>query len=218
MGNPVVGERIRMRRKELGMTLDDIAGEIGVAKSTIQRYETGTIEKLKLPVIEAIARVLRVAPEWLVGKSDNMLRDETPKRSATIPPGFDPPPKTHKVPLLGSIACGEPITAEENLEGYVDAPDIVHCDFALRCEGDSMIDAGISEGDVVFIRKQPEVPNGQIAAVRIGDEATLKRVYWDGTTLTLIPENRSYAPRLYTGEALRDVQIEGRAVGYLHLY
>jgi repressor LexA len=81
-----------------------------------------------------------------------------------------------------------------------------------------MIDAGISEGDVVFIRKQPDVPNGQIAAVRIGDEATLKRVYWDGTTLTLMPANPSYAPRTYTGETLRDVQIEGRAIGYLHLY
>ena len=78
MGNPVVGERIRARRKALGLTLDDIANEIGVARSTIQRYETGNIERLKLPVIEAIARVLGVAPEWVVGKSDEMLRRDLP--------------------------------------------------------------------------------------------------------------------------------------------
>lgn len=83
MGNPVVGERMRTRRKELGMTLDDISMEIGVARSTVQRYETGAIEKLKLPVIEAIARVLRVTPEWLVGKTDEPLRDATTSTPST---------------------------------------------------------------------------------------------------------------------------------------
>ncbi|MBQ4298168.1 MAG: helix-turn-helix transcriptional regulator [Clostridia bacterium] len=72
MGNTVIGERIAARRKALGLTLDDIAAELGVAKSTISRYEKGNIENLKLPVIEAIARVLRVDPAWLIGKSDEM--------------------------------------------------------------------------------------------------------------------------------------------------
>ena len=81
-----------------------------------------------------------------------------------------------------------------------------------------MIGARIHDGDIVFVRKQDTVEDGEIAAVLIEGEATLKRVYWDGTTLTLMPANPCYAPRTFTGEQLRDVQIEGRAIGYLHLY
>lgn len=189
----------------------ELARVSGVPKSALQRYATGQTEKIPIDRLEKIAGALHVSTAYLMGWDDE-------PQPSPVPPGFEPLPKMVKVPLIGAIACGEPITAEENLEGYVDAPGTVHCDFALRCEGDSMIDAGISEGDVVYIRKQPEVNNGQIAAVRIGNEATLKRVYWDGTTLTLMPANPAYAPKVYTGEGLRDVQIEGRAVGYLHLF
>jgi repressor LexA len=205
---------IKKRRRELDLTLADVAERMGVSEATVQRWESGAIKNLRHERIGRLADVLQVSPAVLMGWQDE---PSTPKPSP-IPPGFQPLPEMTEVPIIGRIACGQPITAEENLEGYVDAPKRVHCDFALRCEGDSMIDAGISEGDIVFIRQQPEVPNGQIAAVRIGDEATLKRVYWDGTTLTLMPANPCYAPRTFTGEQLRDVQIEGRAIGYLHLY
>ena len=137
-----------------------------------------------------------------------------------IPPGFEPLPKMVKRPLVGSIACGEPITAEENIEDYVDVPENVQCDFCLRCKGDSMIDAGIHDGDVVYIHITPQVENGQIAAVRIEGEATLKRVFWDESsqTLTLLAENRNFAPLVYTGPILDTVQIEGKAVGYTHWF
>ena len=121
-----------------------------------------------------------------------------------------------KVPLIGSIACGDPITAEQNIEKMVDVPENIRCDFSLTCHGDSMIDAGIHDRDVVYIHIQPEVENGQIAAVRIGEEATLKRVYYSGGTLTLMPANPAYAPMVYTGPQLEEVQIEGRAVGWTH--
>lgn len=212
MGNPVVGERIRMRRKELGMTLDDIAGEIGVAKSTIQRYETGTIEKLKLPVIEAIARVLRVAPEWLAGKSDNMLRNETPTRSATIPPGFQPLPEMSVVPIIGRIACGQPITAEENVEGTTSLPSEWGADFILICQGSSM-SPKILDGDAVAIRKVEEVYNGQISAVRIDNEATLKKVYRYPDRLELRPINPDFDSIVLYGEEMNAAAIEGKAVG-----
>lgn len=208
MTNKEIGERIERRRKDLGYTLDYVAGELGVAKSTIQRYEKGTIEKLKLPVVESIARVLRVNPSWLVGKSDHMMPDDA------LPENIIPMPRMNQIPLIGTIACGEPILAEENIEEQIDIPEHVHADFALRCKGDSMIGARIHDGDVVYIRQQPAVDNGQIAAVLIEDEATLKRVYVSPNTLILQPENSKYEPMVYSGDRLENVRILGKVVGF----
>lgn len=145
--------------------------------------------------------------------------EEQPEpKKPTIPPGFEPMPKMKKIPLIGSIACGEPITAIQNREGEIDAPENMQCDFALRCKGDSMIGAGIHDGDAVYIRIQPEVENGQIAAVRIGDEATLKRVYLHKDYIELRPENPDYESIIRRREEMNDVHIEGRAVGYTHWF
>ena len=203
MSNIEIGRRIKQRRLDMDLTQGDIANEIGVAISTIQRYETGAIDKIKLPVIEAIARVLRVDPNWLVGKS-----------SSPTPSNIIPMPKTRRVPLLGTIACGEPILAEENLDGEVDMPEHIRADFALRCKGDSMINARIFDGDMVYIRQQEDVDNGQIAAVLIGDEATLKRVYKYPGRLELRPENPTFPVLQYEGEQLADVRILGLAVAF----
>ena len=194
MGNSIVATRMQQRREELGLTLDDIALEIGVARSTIQRYEKGTIEKLKLPVIEAIANVLQVDPAWLVGKSDDpKIADEVSLDNIL------PFPTMKSVPLIGSIACGEPILAAENIEGHVDMPEHVKADFALRCKGDSMINARIYDGDIVYIRQQPTVDDGQIAAVLVDDEATLKRVHLYPDHVVLEPENPQYRPLSFWG-------------------
>ena len=138
--------------------------------------------------------------------------------SRPIPPGFEPMPKMKKVPLIGAIACGDPITATENREGEIDVPEDIRCDFALRCKGNSMIGAGIHDGDAVYIRIQPEVENGQIAAVRIGDEATLKRVYLHTDYIELRPENPDYESIIRRREEMNDVHIEGKAVGYTHWF
>ena len=152
-------------------------------------------------------------------KRPHAPKEEKPQPAPRpIPKGFEPMPKMKKIPLVGSIACGTPILAQQNIDGHVDAPEDIRCDFALRCKGDSMIGAGIHDGDAVYIHIQPEVENGEIAAVRIGEEATLKRVYYDGTTLTLMPYNNAYAPMVYTGPQLEDVHIEGKAVGYTHWF
>ena len=200
---------MQRRREELGLTLDDIALEIGVARSTIQRYEKGTIEKLKLPVIEAIANVLQVDPAWLVGKTDD-------PRVASVPLSDNilPFPRMKSVPLVGTIACGEPILAEENIEGQVDMPEHVKADFALRCKGDSMINARIYDGDIVYIRQQPTVEDGQIAAVLIGNEATLKRVHFFPDHIVLEPENPQYRPLVYWESDMNSVRILGRAVAF----
>lgn len=209
MGNSIVATRMQQRREELGLTLDDIALEIGVARSTIQRYEKGTIEKLKLPVIEAIANVLQVDPAWLIGKSDD------PRLVSMFPAdNILPFPAMRSVPLIGTIACGEPTLAVENIECEVDMPEHVKADFALRCKGDSMINARIYDGDIVYIRQQPTVDDGQIAAVLIDDEATLKRVHLYPDHIVLEPENPQYRPRSYWEQDMEHVRILGKAVAF----
>lgn len=211
MGNIEIGNRIEFRRKQLNLTLDDIASEIGVAKSTVQRYEKGTIEKIKLPVIEAIARVLDVDPAWLCCKSDVMGTATT----KPLPTNILPMPTTVARPRLGAIACGEPILAEQNIEGYDQIPDFIKCDFTLLCKGDSMIGARIHDGDIVCIRQQEEVENGQIAAILIGDEATLKRVRFIEGGIALWPENPAYAPIVFVGEEAEQVKILGLATHFI---
>lgn len=193
------------------MTLDDIATEIGVARSTIQRYEKGTIQNAKMPVLEAIARVLRVNPSWLCGKSDDMA-----VQIQTLPFNVIPIPQTYKVPLVGTIACGQPILVVEETDETVDVPEWVRADFALRCKGDSMINARIFDGDIVYIRRQAEVETGQIAAIRIDDEATLKKVYYapDASRITLRACNPLYPDMVYEGERLNEIEILGLAVGF----
>ena len=165
--------------------------------------------------VEKMATYFGIAKSVIVDDMQPAYMSTSP---TPIPPGFMPMPKMKKVPLIGAIACGDPITALQNREGDVDVPEDVRCDFALKCHGDSMVGAGIHDGDVVYIHIQPEVENGEIAAVRIGDEATLKRVYYSGDTLTLMPANAAFAPMVYTGETLNEVHIEGKAVGYTHWF
>lgn len=207
-----MGNYLSERRKELGLTQREVAEEVGVAEATVSRWESGEIANMRRDKIAALAKVLHCSPDFV------MTGESAP--APAIPPGFEPLPKMVKRPLVGNIACGSPITAEENIEDYVDVPDDISCDFCLRCKGDSMIDAGIHDGDVVYIHIQPQVENGQIAAVRIDGDATLKRVFWneDTQTLQLLAENRNYAPLVYTGPILDTVHIEGLAVGYTHWF
>ena len=199
------------------MTQAELASMSGISKSSISRYLSGAW-KGKQDAVYSLAKALDVSESWLMGYDVPMERIDFSIIPGKIPPGFEPPPKMVKYPVVGEIACGTPILAEQNIEEYIEVPEGVHCDFLLRCKGDSMIDAGIRNGDVVFIRIQETVENGEIAAVRIGDEATLKRVYWDGDTLMLVPENRAYAPKIFRKEEINDVHIEGKATGYMHMF
>lgn len=189
-----------------------VAEECGINRSNVSLWKSRGYTP-RGEALNKLAAYFGVSVDYLLGYEEKPV-------PSTIPPGFMPPPRTVKVPLVGTIACGTPITAEQNIEDYVDVPEGMHCDFCLRCKGDSMIDAGIHDGDVVYIRIQPEVESGQIAAVRIDGEATLKRAYWDeaGQTLTLIAANNAFAPLVYTGPALATVHIEGKAVGFTHWF
>ena len=190
-----IGERIRRRRKQLGLSVDDIAKKLGKDRATIYRYESSEIENLPLNVLEPLAKVLRVSPGYLMGW-ENII-----------------PYKTKKVPMLGEIPAGEPMmVAEECCEYYVEVDESISVDFCLRVKGDSMINARIQDGDLVFIRKQPIVENGEIAAILIDGEVTLKRFYKNGNGVILKPENSKYQPRYYTEKDFKDIRILGKAI------
>ncbi len=201
------GERIKFRRKEIGFSAEKVADIIGVSPATIYRYEKGDIEKVPGDVLFSIAKALHTTPAYLMGW------EEAPESISAD--NIVPIPKMAKIPLLGNIACGDPITAEENLDGFVSAPEEISADFALRCKGDSMIGARILDGDIVLIRQQPDVEDGEIAAVLIDNEATLKRVHKKTGCLILNPANPAYEPIIITGEELADVRIIGKAVYFI---
>lgn len=213
-------QRLREGLDLRGMKQIELATRSGISKYSISHYLKGDWEGKQDAVYE-LARALSVSEAWLMGY-DVPAERSAPKVSVqldkkpTIPPGFMPLPKMRKVPLIGAIACGDPITAIQNREGDVNAPVDMRCDFALKCQGESMIGAGIHDGDVVYIRIQPEVENGEIAAVRIGEEATLKRVYLHNDYIELRPENPAFESIIRRREEMNDVQIEGKAVGWMH--
>ena len=190
-------KRLRIERK---LSLEELARIVGTSRQTIHRYENGTISNIPPEKVERLAEALGTTPSVLMG-----WRAEF---------GNVMPIKTKKLPILGSIACGEPIYAEEEHESYLSVDGDIDADFCLRATGDSMIGARINDGDIVFIRSQDTVDNGQIAAVIIGDEATLKRVYYypNEGKLVLSPENPRYAPLVYVGDELNSIKIIGRAV------
>ena len=213
-----IGKRIKSARNEQGLTQEELGKRLKLNKSTIQRYESGAISSIKLPVLQAIAKQLNVNPDWLALKTDDPgFYNPTPITDIFSIPDIASLPETKDIPLIGTIACGEPILAEENIEEYVKVNKNISAEFALRCKGDSMIDARIRSGDIVYIHQQPDVENGEIAAVLIGNEATLKRVfkYPEKNMLMLRPANSSYEDLIYTGDELNDIRIIGKAVAFL---
>lgn len=196
--------RMKQLREEKGLNMKDVAKALGMPYTTYVNYEKGTREPSSEILIQ-IANFFGTSIDYLVGNVESVGQ-------RTIPAGFQPLPKMSNVPLVGRIACGQPITAEENVERLVSIPTEWHADFTLMCEGASM-EPKIHDGDLVAIHCQPRVENGEIAAVRIGDEATLKRVFLFEDHVELRAENPAFASIIRIGEAMNDVHIEGKAVG-----
>lgn len=198
-------ERLKKTIEKSGYSYAELEKKTGVSKSALQRYASGLTKKIPVDVIIAVGNAVGVSSAWI------MCWDE----GKNIPTGFNPAPKMVKRPRLGAISCGDPIMSEQNFEGYDDVPEDVNCDFTLLCEGDSMIGARICDGDTVYIKQQPTIENGQIAAVLIdGTEKLLKRVYITEDSIILQAENPAYPPRSFFKEDMNRVSIIGRAVGF----
>jgi len=200
-------DRIKSRRTELGLTVEELAHKMGYKdKSSISKIENGKAD-IPQSKIAAFADALETTPAYLMGWEEQPTPAPSP-----IPPGFSPMPEMVQVPLIGTIACGTPITAEQNIEQMVCVPSRWHATFTLTCKGQSM-EPRIHDGDLVAIRSQAEVENGEIAAVRIGEEATLKRVYLHPSFIELRPENPAFESIILSREEMNSVTIEGKAIG-----
>ena len=198
-----VGKRIKDKRESLNLTQDELAKKLGYkSKSTINKIEKGINDVSQSKLME-FAKVLKTTPSYLMGWEEQ----KEIKNLTKIP-------KMESIPILGTIACGEPILAEENIEGYFNMEKDLKADFCLYCKGDSMINARIYDGDLVFIKKQPDVEDGEIAAVLIDNEATLKRVYKVPGRIILRAENPTFKPIELKEEDMKDIRIIGKAVGF----
>ena len=201
-------QRIKKRREELGLSQEELAKKMGYkSRSSINKIEMGENDIPQSKIIH-FARALNTSPAYLMGWTEE-INDLLQ---------FDNifPIETKKFPLLGEIACGKPIFAEEDRESYVETGTDIKADFCLKCKGDSMVNARIHDGDIVFIRKQSIVENGEIAARIVDNEATLKRVYYypEKSKLCLNAENPKYSPLVYVGDELNNIRILGKAIAF----
>lgn len=197
--------RVAQLRTSFGpqMTQEAFGEKCGLSRSSIARYESG--ENVSSVAAKKIAKACNVSRSYVLGDEDSM---EDVRSSIPI--------TTHRIPLLGTIHCGEPTFAEESFEAYVEVGAKIKADFALRARGDSMIGARIHDGDIVFIHQQDTVADGEIAAILLDDEAALKRVrYIPGGMVSLHAENPKYPPIYIGGEnETRTVRILGKAVAF----
>ncbi len=206
-----IGERIKKLREGLSITQGELAEKAGyTSHSSIAKIESGSID-LPQSKIELIATALNTTPAYLMGwKDDPRIKEPSLQLDNIFPV------QTQRIPMLGDIACGKPIFANEERESYVQAGINIKADFCLTARGDSMIGARIHDGDIVFCRSQSIVDNGEIAAVIIGEEATLKRVYYypEKKKLVLQAENPKYEPYVYIGSELDEITILGKAIAF----
>ena len=202
------GQRIKARRIEMGYTVDQLAEILGKNRATVYRYESGDIDDMPTKVLESVAKALRTTPARLMGWSDDA--DYSWLKNRDDIHSID----TASFPVIGEIACGEPIVMNEEREVYVDASARIKADAILVASGDSMIGARIYDGDIVFIKFQPEVENGEIAAVAFNDEATLKRFYKFGDSIVLRAENPNYKDIIIDASSTDTIRLIGKAVAF----
>lgn len=240
-----LGEVIAAYRKKHGLSMEKFSELSGISKGYISMLERNRTQRGDQPspsfeMYRNVAKAIGMDVDELIRQTDDTISlkpavwqeddgDIPPFDSekfnvslplhspaAPLPSNLLPPPALVRKPRLGTIACGKPILAVKEAEEFDFVPTDLECDFTLLCQGDSMINARIFDGDVVYIRQQPEVENGEIAAVRIGDEATLKKVYYipGSHRITLRACNPLYPDLEYEGDSLNDIEILGKAVAF----
>lgn len=199
------GQRLKGVRTAIEMSQQELADRIGTTKQAISQYENDK-RRPDYDTLRKLSDIFYVSSDYLLGKSDSAI--SVLKNVGEI--------NTRKFRVLGNVSCGEPIFMAEEKELYVEAGADIQADFVLYARGDSMINARINDGDIVFIREQPMVNDGEIAAVAIEDECTLKRFYYDRehSTVTLVSENPRYAPMVFYGERLNQIRVIGKAVAF----
>lgn len=209
----VFADNLRRQLNEHRMNQLELAKRLGTGSATV----TDWVKLRSMPRSNTLKRLVEIfgcQMSDLLSGPDGVYDDS--RQDDDLPPNIIPLPKMKKVPLIGSIACGGPILAEENIEGFLTMPGDVGADFCLRCKGDSMINARIFDGDIVYIRQQPQVEDGEIAAVMVGDdEATLKRVRLFSDHIIPEPENPQYRAKSFWDADMAQVRVLGKAVAFV---
>ena len=200
-----IGKKLKMLRSKSDLSLDELATNLNKSvskeeeqyimfnKGKLSKWENDR-EEPKLSALKYVADFYDVSVDSIISDKDN---------------------HDLGIPLIGKIAAGTPIFADQNVEDYFTIDSRIDADFCLRIQGDSMIDAGINNDDIVFIRQQPTLEVGEIGAIQIGEEATLKRFYKTNDSIILQPANSDYLPQIYTEE--NDIKILGKLVATLHI-
>ncbi len=206
------GANLKKLREDAGLSQEQLGEVIGVSKSTIGMYEQGKRMPNTNTILKDIASYFGVSIDYLVGfsGSENDTQEDLSRFGLR-------PISRRKIPMIGKIACGEPIMCEEAYETFVDAGTDINADFCVVAQGDSMINARILDGDIVFLRQQEMVENGEIAAVIVNDsEVTLKRFFYypELNQVVLQPENPSFRPMIYMNEELAHIRVLGKAVAF----
>lgn len=196
-----IGDKIRELRESQNMTQSDLADRLNISHRTVSTWETG-VRLPRMGYIEDLCQIFGISKSELLGDVG---------RSS-----FRPVPNVRLIPVLGRIACGSPILAEQNIDRMMAVPDKIECNYILECRGDSMKDVGIDDGDLVYVRSQPDVSDGEIAVVMVENEATLKRVYHHRNMIQLVSANAKYPPMILT-ERDGTVRIEGKVVAFTHI-
>lgn len=210
LSKPNIGAKIKNRRKSLGLSVEELAKRINKNRATIYRYESSEIENLPITILEPLAKALETTPAKLMGWEDkeeaktlceNKLSKPNQENIWKITP-------VRKIPIISEIACGNPIVLNEEEKDYIEVEDYIKGDFAFKARGDSMINAGIDEGDIVFISKNKPVNNGDIVAVSIESEITLKTYRQNKDKIYFLPENSNYDPIIFDIKETEYTHIE----------
>lgn len=200
-----IGKKLKMLRSKSDLSLDELATNLNKSvskeeeqyimfnKGKLSKWENDR-EEPKLSALKYVADFYDVSVDSIISDKDN---------------------RDLGIPLIGKIAAGTPIFAEQNIEDYFTIDSRIDADFCLRIQGESMIDAGINNDDIVFIRQQPTLEVGEIGAIQIGEEATLKRFYRTNDSIILQPANSDYLPQIYTSDS--EIRILGKLVATLHI-
>lgn len=192
-------QRLKEVRESLGLNKVQFAEYVGSSPANITRYEKEDMN-VSLEAVKQISDKLSINPGYLLGWEEDKYMDmETYK----------------KIPLIGTIAAGTPILATENIDGFEFVSQVENVDFSLKVKGNSMIGARIYDGDIVYIKQQPDVENGEIAAIMInGEDATLKRVYKVDGAIILHSENPEYKDMVFSKKELKGIKILGKAISF----
>ena len=194
------GERLSYLMEEFNLNTYTLAEAVFLAPATISRYVNAKMEP-KRSTVEVLAKYFNVNPAWLMGAEGTERYLEGSKVAYK------------RIPVVGTIAAGQPLLAQEYIEDYEYVSEHRNVDFCLRVKGDSMIGARILDGDLVYIRQQPDIENGEIAAVLIDkQDATLKRVYKLNGSIILRAENPAYQDIIITRKDAKTVHIIGKAI------